>query len=40
MCRTEIATVRLDGVGHCAAMEAPDALAGVVLGFIDGIDAA
>jgi hypothetical protein len=37
---TEIATGQLDGVGHYAAMEAPEALAKVVLGFIDGIDPA
>jgi pimeloyl-ACP methyl ester carboxylesterase len=37
---TEIAARQLDGVGHYAAMEAPEALAKVVLDFIDGIDAA
>ena len=35
-----ISTVRLNGVGHYAAMEAPEELAKAVLGFIDGTDAA
>jgi pimeloyl-ACP methyl ester carboxylesterase len=35
-----ISSVRLDGVGHYAAMEAPEELAKAVLGFVDGIDAA
>jgi pimeloyl-ACP methyl ester carboxylesterase len=34
-----ISSVQLDGVGHYAAMEAPEDLAKAVLGFIDGIDA-
>jgi pimeloyl-ACP methyl ester carboxylesterase len=36
----EISSVRLDGTGHYAAMEAPAELAKAVLGFVDGIDAA
>jgi len=35
-----VSSVQLDGVGHYAAMEAPEELATAVLGFIDGIDAA
>jgi pimeloyl-ACP methyl ester carboxylesterase len=35
-----ISSVQLDGVGHYAAMEAPEALAEAVLGFVDGIDVA
>jgi pimeloyl-ACP methyl ester carboxylesterase len=35
-----ISSVRLDGVGHYAAMEAPEVLAKAVLGFVDRIDAA
>jgi len=35
-----ISSAQLDGVGHYAAMEAPEELAKAVLGFIDGIDAA
>jgi pimeloyl-ACP methyl ester carboxylesterase len=35
-----ISSVQLDGVGHYAAMEAPEELAKAVLGFVDGIDAA
>lgn len=35
-----VSSVQLDGVGHYAAMEAPEELAKAVLGFIDGIDAA
>jgi pimeloyl-ACP methyl ester carboxylesterase len=34
-----ISTVQLSGVGHYAAMEAPDELAKAILGFIDAIDA-
>ena len=34
-----ISSVQLDGVGHYAAMEAPEELAKAVLGFLDGIDA-
>ncbi len=33
-----ISSVQLDGVGHYAAMEAPEELAKAVLGFVDGID--
>ncbi|MCO5998525.1 alpha/beta fold hydrolase [Actinoallomurus rhizosphaericola] len=33
-----ISSVRLDGVGHYAAMEAPEELAKAVLAFVDGID--
>ena len=36
----EISSVQLNGVGHYAAMEAPEELAKAVLGFVDGIDAA
>jgi pimeloyl-ACP methyl ester carboxylesterase len=35
-----IRSVQLDGVGHYAAMEAPEELAKAVLSFIDGIDSA
>ena len=35
-----ISTFQLSGVGHYAAMEAPEGLAKAVLGFIDGVDAA
>jgi pimeloyl-ACP methyl ester carboxylesterase len=35
-----ISSVQLDGIGHYAAMEAPEELAKAVLGFVDGIDAA
>ncbi|MGH3252879.1 MAG: alpha/beta fold hydrolase [Trebonia sp.] len=35
---SEISSVQLDGVGHYAAMEAPEELAKAILGFIDGID--
>jgi pimeloyl-ACP methyl ester carboxylesterase len=35
----EVASVQLDGVGHYAAMEAPEALAAVILDFLDGIEA-
>lgn len=34
-----ISTVQLNGVGHYAAMEAPEELAKAILGFIDGTDA-
>ena len=37
---TDISSVLLDGVGHYAAMEAPEALATAVLGFAESIDAA
>ncbi len=36
---SQISSVQLDGVGHYAAMEAPEELAKAVLGFVDGIDA-
>jgi len=36
---SEISSVRLDGVGHYAAMEAPEELAKAVLDFVDGIEA-
>lgn len=36
---TEISTVSLDGVGHYAAMEAPEELAKAILGFAGSIDA-
>ncbi len=36
----EVSSVQLNGVGHYAAMEAPEELAKAILGFIDGIDAA
>jgi len=32
--------VSLDGVGHYAAMEAPDELAKAILGFVASVDAA
>jgi hypothetical protein len=35
-----ITSVQLSGVGHYAAMEAPEELAKAILGFVDGIDAA
>jgi len=34
-----ISSIQLHGVGHYAAMEAPEELAKAVLGFVDGIDA-
>jgi pimeloyl-ACP methyl ester carboxylesterase len=34
-----VESVQLDGVGHYAALEAPEALAGAVLGFLDRVDA-
>jgi pimeloyl-ACP methyl ester carboxylesterase len=37
---SRISSAQLDGVGHYAAMEAPEELANAVLDFIDGIDAA
>jgi pimeloyl-ACP methyl ester carboxylesterase len=36
----EISTASLDGVGHYAAMEAPEELAKAILGFTAGVDAA
>ena len=33
----EISSVRLDGTGHYAAMEAPEELAKAILGFVDGL---
>ena len=36
---TEISTVSLDGVGHYAAMEAPDELAKAIFEFTGRIDA-
>jgi hypothetical protein len=35
---TEISAVSLDGVGHYAAMEAPEELAKAVLGFTGSVD--
>jgi hypothetical protein len=35
-----ISSVQFSGVGHYAAMEAPEELAKAILGFTDGIDAA
>ena len=37
---TEISAVSLDGVGHYAAMEAPEELAKAILGFASSVDAA
>src|SRR3984893_11219297 len=37
---TDISSVSLDGVGHYAALEAPQELAKAVLGFVESIDAA
>jgi pimeloyl-ACP methyl ester carboxylesterase len=37
---TEISSASLDGVGHYAAMEAPEELAKAVLGFVESVDAA
>jgi pimeloyl-ACP methyl ester carboxylesterase len=34
-----VESVQLDGVGHYAALEAPQALAGAVLNFLDRVDA-
>jgi pimeloyl-ACP methyl ester carboxylesterase len=36
---TELSSVQLDGVGHYAAMEAPEELAKVLLAFVDRIEA-
>lgn len=36
----EVQSVQLDGVGHYAAIEAPDQLASALLGFVDGVDGA
>jgi hypothetical protein len=36
---TEISSVHLDGVGHYAAMEAPEELAKVLLAFADRTEA-
>jgi pimeloyl-ACP methyl ester carboxylesterase len=36
---TKISSVQLDGVGHYAAMEAPEELAKAILGFLKGVDA-
>jgi pimeloyl-ACP methyl ester carboxylesterase len=35
-----VASVQLDGVGHYAAMEAPNALSTAILDFLDGVEAA
>jgi pimeloyl-ACP methyl ester carboxylesterase len=35
-----VSSVQLAGVGHYAAMEAPEELAKAILDFVDGIDAA
>ena len=35
----EVTSVQLEGVGHYAALEAPQALSAVILDFVDGIDA-
>ncbi|UQU61310.1 alpha/beta hydrolase [Couchioplanes caeruleus] len=35
----DVRTVQLDGVGHYAALEAPGALAGALLGFVADVDA-
>jgi hypothetical protein len=35
----DVKSVRLEGVGHYAAMEAPAALSIAILEFLDGIDA-
>ena len=35
----EVRSVILEGVGHYAAMEAPDKLAKAILGFIKSVDA-
>jgi pimeloyl-ACP methyl ester carboxylesterase len=34
----EVTMVQLDGVGHYAALEAPEALAEAVVGFLAGVD--
>jgi pimeloyl-ACP methyl ester carboxylesterase len=36
---TEVSSVSLDGVGHYAALEAPDELAKAILEFVGNIDA-
>ncbi|MEV4704341.1 alpha/beta hydrolase [Actinoplanes sp. NPDC049316] len=36
----DISTAQLDGVGHYAALEAPEALARTLLGFVDHVDGA
>jgi pimeloyl-ACP methyl ester carboxylesterase len=36
---SEVRSVILEGVGHYAAMEAPDRLANAILGFIKSVDA-
>jgi pimeloyl-ACP methyl ester carboxylesterase len=36
----EVSSVSLDGVGHYAAMEAPDELAKAILDFAGSVDAA
>jgi hypothetical protein len=35
----EVTSVQLEGVGHYAALEAPQALSAVILDFVDGVDA-
>jgi hypothetical protein len=35
---TDVGSVSLDGVGHYAAMEAPDELAKAILDFAGGVD--
>jgi pimeloyl-ACP methyl ester carboxylesterase len=37
---TEVCSVSIDGVGHYAAMEAPDELAKAILDFVGAVDAA
>jgi pimeloyl-ACP methyl ester carboxylesterase len=37
---TDISVVSLDGVGHYAAIEAPEELAKAILGFAGSVDAA
>jgi hypothetical protein len=34
-----VTSVQLEGVGHYAALEAPQALPAVILDFVDGVDA-
>jgi pimeloyl-ACP methyl ester carboxylesterase len=38
--KQEVVSVQLDGVGHYAAMEAPDALSKAILDFLDKVEAA
>jgi pimeloyl-ACP methyl ester carboxylesterase len=38
--RHDVRSVQLDGVGHYAALEAPDALAAAILDFVGAVDAA